>query len=225
MSRAAGPAQVTPSSARPWPVPPGWPPASAAARRLWGGADSLVRAGQRAQQRAGLPAGTEAEPCARAPAHPRGAHLPPRREAPRGCSRCPGAGRPRQHHESPLVPAFAAPPGLRCLLGRCEQLAVSWAGTGGAGLGAGSEGAARAGPGGPWAGARRHGAAGARTPGRCLDRGARGSLARSAACRGLPPATPFCPGPARSLEATGVTGLSAAWGKRECKRCKRRVQG
>ncbi|VFV24754.1 protein wnt-4, partial [Lynx pardinus] len=38
----------------------------------------------------------------------------------------PGAGRPRRHHESPLVPAFAAPPGLRCLLGRREQLATPY---------------------------------------------------------------------------------------------------
>uniref|UniRef100_F7A992 Protein Wnt n=1 Tax=Equus caballus TaxID=9796 RepID=F7A992_HORSE len=55
-------------------------------------------------------------PAGRPPAAPTGG--PPRPPP------LPGAGRPRQHHEPPLVPAFSAPPRLRRLLGRREQLAV-----------------------------------------------------------------------------------------------------
>lgn len=74
--------------------PAGRPPASAAtaASRLWGGADSRVRraAGAAAGGAAGC---SEAEPRRAprpgAPARPRGAHLPPRREP---CGRCPGLG-------------------------------------------------------------------------------------------------------------------------------------
>lgn len=140
VSRAAGPAQVTPSSARPRPAPPAARPppppppphpGSGAALTVWSAPGSGRSSGQGCRQaRRQSPA---ARPGPRPAPHPRPpVGCPP--AAPTGGpprpQPLPRVGRPRRHHESPLLPAVAAPPRLRRLLGRREQLAVSPTGTG-----------------------------------------------------------------------------------------------
>lgn len=145
VSRAAGPAQVTPSSARPRPAPPAArPPPPPPPHPGSGAALTVGSAGQRAQQRAARPAARRLSLAARPGPAPQPVRAALTCRPDGSLAAAARGGRPR-HHEPPFVPAVAATPRLRRVLGRREQLAVSPVGdpAGGAGPGATGAGGSR----------------------------------------------------------------------------------